>query len=548
MSSSVSLSIVLIFVSMLLIPSLASGLHNAPRSGGGGGGGEDHVVVPLRRSVVGASEGNTSFVLAAERTQRKDPLNGFRDYTGGWNISNQHYWASVSFTAAPLFAVAGVWFLGFGLVLFFICCCFCCCPGRSYSYSRAAYALSLMLLILFTAAAVIGCIVLYNGQGKFHDTTSSTLNYVIGQADITVANLRNFSSYLATAKTTGVRQIFLPSTVQTKIDEVVVKVNASANELASRTSNNSGKIQNGLDTVRLALIIVAAVMLLLSFLGFLLSILGLQCLVYILVLLGWILIAGTLILCGIFLLLHNVVADACVAMDEWVLHPHEHTALDDILPCVDAATVNESLNQSKQVAYSLISVVNNVITNVSNVDYPPQLAPLYYNQSGPPVPVLCNPYMPDMSSRTCAAGEVGFDSAPQAWRKYVCSVSVVSGSETCSSVGRLTPTLYNQMTGVANVSYGLHHYGPIFADLANCKFVREAFRSISENNCPGLGRYSSQVYVGLVIVSAAVMLSLIFWVVYGRERRHRKHSKQQQFIARSDQHFVQEKPLLRSPR
>lgn len=62
-------------------------------AGGGGGGGEDHVVVPLRRSVVGASEGNTSFVLAVERTQRKDPLNGFRDYTGGWNISNQHYWA-----------------------------------------------------------------------------------------------------------------------------------------------------------------------------------------------------------------------------------------------------------------------------------------------------------------------------------------------------------------------------------------------------------------------------------------------------------------------
>lgn len=65
-------------------------------AGGGGGGGGGHVVVPvpLRRSVAGASEGNTSFVLAAERTQRrKDPLNGFRDYTGGWNISNQHYWA-----------------------------------------------------------------------------------------------------------------------------------------------------------------------------------------------------------------------------------------------------------------------------------------------------------------------------------------------------------------------------------------------------------------------------------------------------------------------
>jgi hypothetical protein len=34
-----------------------------------------------------------SFVLASERTQRKDPLDGFKKYTKGWNISDRHYWA-----------------------------------------------------------------------------------------------------------------------------------------------------------------------------------------------------------------------------------------------------------------------------------------------------------------------------------------------------------------------------------------------------------------------------------------------------------------------
>lgn len=48
--------------------------------------------IPERRSVA-ISESNPSYVLAAERTQRKDPLNGFKIYTGGWNISNEHYWA-----------------------------------------------------------------------------------------------------------------------------------------------------------------------------------------------------------------------------------------------------------------------------------------------------------------------------------------------------------------------------------------------------------------------------------------------------------------------
>lgn len=36
---------------------------------------------------------NSSLVLAEDRTRRKDPLDDFKPYTGGWNISNQHYWA-----------------------------------------------------------------------------------------------------------------------------------------------------------------------------------------------------------------------------------------------------------------------------------------------------------------------------------------------------------------------------------------------------------------------------------------------------------------------
>ena len=36
---------------------------------------------------------NSSLVLAAKRTYRKDPLDDFNKYSGGWNIRNKHYWA-----------------------------------------------------------------------------------------------------------------------------------------------------------------------------------------------------------------------------------------------------------------------------------------------------------------------------------------------------------------------------------------------------------------------------------------------------------------------
>ncbi|KAL3360923.1 hypothetical protein AABB24_014047 [Solanum stoloniferum] len=466
---------------------------------------------------------NSSLILAAKRTYRKDPLNNFNRYTGGWNISNRHYWASVSFTAAPFFVVALIWFVIFALCLLFICLCYCCCRRVPYGYSRTAYALSLILLILFTITAVVGCIILYIGQGKFHSSTVNTLDYVVHQANTTADSLRNVSGYLAAAKLIAVDQVLLPGSVQTDIDRIQTKINSSANTLASKTEDNKDDIAGLVESVRLALIILSAIMLLLTFLGFVLSIFGMQAFVYILVIFGWILVTGTLILCGIFLVLHNVTADSCVAMNQWVQHPLAHTALDDILPCVDNATAQETLTKSKEVTSKLVDVVNQVITNISNNNFSPSFRPLYYNQSGPKLPILCNPFYSDLTDRSCSPGEVDLSNATKVWDNYVCQVSP---SGICSTTGRLTPVIYGQMAAAVNVSFGLYHYGPFLVDLEDCDFVRQTFGDIYSIYCPGLQRYSKWVYIGLVMVGLAVLLSLTFWVIYGRERRHRVYTKE----------------------
>lgn len=90
---------------------------------------------------------------------------------------------------------------------------------------------------------------LYNGQGKFHASTTTTLDYVVGQANFTVDNLRNFSNSLAAAKAVGVDRVFLPSDVQRNIDEIQTKLNSSANDLANRTLTNSKNIRDVLNSV-----------------------------------------------------------------------------------------------------------------------------------------------------------------------------------------------------------------------------------------------------------------------------------------------------------
>ncbi|XP_065850025.1 uncharacterized protein [Euphorbia lathyris] len=523
-----SLSFSLLLSSSSLAATSFNSFHALPPSGGKNEEKKDmeysssYVEAPISEPVE-----TSTLVLAPRRTYRKDPLNGFKRYSGGWNISDRHYWASVGYTAVPLFAISIIWFLGFGLCLLLVSICYFCCGRRSYGYSPAAYVLSLIFLIVFSIAAIIGCAVLYAGQGRFHRSTTQTLEFVVNQADTTVQKLRDVSSFLASAKITAVDKVFLPSNVQTDIDQIGTTINSSATTLADRTLENSDDIRELLDSVRLALIVVAAIMLLLTFLGFLFSIFGIQLLVYILVVVGWVLVAGTFILCGTFLLLHNVTGDTCVAMNHWVQlqNPTAHTALDDILPCVDSATAQETLLRTKEVTLQFVDLINSVITNVSNINFSPNFPSMYFNQSGPLVPVLCNPYYHDFTDRPCTSGEVDMNNATQVWQTYVCQVS---STGICTTTGRITPDLYNQMTSPLHLCDGLRNYGPFLSELEDCTFVRETFSDIYKNHCPDLQRYSQWIYVGLVMVSTAVLVSIVFWVIYGRERRHRVHTKQSQ--------------------
>ena len=111
----------------------------------------------------------------------------------------------------------------------------------------------------------------------------------------------------------------------------------------------------------------------------------------------------------------------------------------------------------------------------------------------------------------------------QVYSTYVCQVSP---SDICTTQGRLTPTFYNQMSAGINAAFALYNYAPSLVELQDCTFVRETFSDITTNHCPDLRRYSRWIYAGLVMVSTAVMLSLIFWLVYVRERRHRHRTKE----------------------
>lgn len=438
-------------------------------------------------------------------------LNKFRLYRGGWDITNKHYWASVGFTGAAGFILAFVWLVSFGLALL----AYHCCKwgiGMKDKISRRMQRIGLMFLLVFTCAAATGCILLSVGQDKFHDEVLNTLGFVVNQSDFTVQILRNVTGFLTFAKTVNVAGVYLPSDVQNEVDKLNIDLTSAAETLTEKTNENSVKVRRVIYDVWCALIAVAVLMLLLAILGFALSIRGHRNAIYIFVASGWILVAITFILCGVFLILNNVVADTCTAMDEWANYPQAETALSDILPCVDEQTTNVTLYQSRHVIHQLVNVINTAIISIANSNTAAwDKTSFYYNQSGPLIPSLCSPYDSQLHDRPCAPHEVSFDNASMVWQNYTC---VVSDSDFCISIGRITPDLYSQLVMAVNVSYGLDHYTPLLLSLRGCDFVRETFTSITTHYCPFLKRDLRLVSAGLGLISAGVMLCLILWIFY----------------------------------
>ncbi|OIW15123.1 hypothetical protein TanjilG_08610 [Lupinus angustifolius] len=464
----------------------------------------------------------STLVLAANRTNRPDILRRFHIYRGGWDIANRHYWASVGFTGVAGFILAFLWFILFGLALMIHLCCGwgINIKGEGSNHSQR---ICLTLLLLFTFAAASGCIILSVGQDKFHGEAVDTLHYVVNQSDYTVKTLRNVTEYLSLAKTINVAQMLLPSDIMDGIDNLNRELNTAADTLSEKTDENAAKIRKVFNAVRLALIVISAVMLLLALIGLILSILGHQHAILIFVISGWLLVATTFILCGVFMILNNAISDTCMAMGEWVENPHAESALSNILPCVDQRTTNKTLFQSKQVVTNIASVVNTFIYNTADAN-PTQGSMNYYNQSGPAMPPLCYPFDSQFRERQCTVQEVSSANASSVWKKYECEVSEYG---ICTTIGRVTPEIYIELEAAVIASYALEHYTPPLLSLQNCNFVRDTFKEITSSYCPPLNHYLKIINAGLTLISVGVLLCLVLWKLYAnRPQREEVFVKQ----------------------
>ncbi|KAK8618967.1 hypothetical protein V6N13_132941 [Hibiscus sabdariffa] len=482
------------------------------------------MVDSMREKMARAGSGNgTSIVLAEKQTRRRDPLDHLNYYKGGWNITDRHYHASVAFSSFPFLVIASLWFLLFGLLM--VCAC-CCCHKyvKSYRCSPLAYVLCLVFLVLFTIATIAGCIVMFDGEKRFVGTVYVASNYIVDQGRRISDGLTSVCEYLKSARNITLDNKFLPTDIISHIDTATSQLDANKDTPYLTTKRAADTLSKILKQVNIALISITTTMLLVVFLGFLFSTLGWQTLVYIFVIIGWIITTLTFVLCGAFLAFHNLMTDTCTAVDEWVQNPMAGSAIKELLPCVDKEFGKDVTETSKSVSNGLNNLLNFHISLVANADnIPPQAVGLYYNQSGPLLHTICDPYNAGNSAKqVCGEGEVASGNATQEWSKSVCQVSPAG---ICRTQGRLTPDLYRKMSSAANISYGLSNFVPFVASLVDCSLIWEILNYMHQHHCPGLTKHSRRVYIGLFVATISVMFCLVSWVFYGRERQDRKKTE-----------------------
>ncbi|GMI78120.1 hypothetical protein like AT2G12400 [Hibiscus trionum] len=478
----------------------------------------------MREKMARARLGNgTNIILAEKQTRRKDPLDHLNYYKGGWNITNRHYQASVAFSSFPFLVIASLWFVLFGLLMLCACCC-CNKSFKSYRCSPLAYVLCLVFLILFTIATIAGCGVLFDGEKRLVGTVYEASNYIVDQAKKISDGLTRVCVYLKSARSITLDKKFLPPDVLSQIDSAASQLDEHKDTPYLTAKGVADTLSKILKHVNIALISITTTLLLVVFLGFLFSVLGWQTLVYIFVIIGWIITTLTFVLCGALLAFHNLMTDTCTAVDEWVQSPTAGSAIKEFLPCVDKEFSKEMMEASKSVSNGINNLLNFHVSLVANADnIPPQAVGLYYNQSGPSLPTICDQHSAgNFIKQDCGEGEVALANATQEWSKSVCQVS---SNGICSTQGRLTPDLHKQMSSAANISYALSNFVPFVASLVDCSLIWEILNYMHQHYCPGLMKHSQRVYIGLLVSTISVMFCLVSWVFYGKERQDRKNTE-----------------------
>ncbi|EXB95198.1 hypothetical protein L484_001595 [Morus notabilis] len=440
-------------------------------------------------------------------TVRVDPLDNFKKYRGGYDITNKHYWSSTIFTGiygyAPgvLWLVCGILFGGFSLANIFW---YKKRKSEGLKKKRSAchkqcYLWPILLAIFLTLLAIVASGLVLGGNAKFHSEGKSVVDIVIdtaNEASETIYNttgaMKVITDNLGASGANTEAQVSLTSTSQI--------LDAEAAEIHRQAKKNRQNIDKGLKivfavtTFAICLNLIAVIALTVC------GILRLRRPLHLLIILCWFLTALCWLFFGAYFFLNEFADDTCTALESFQKNPYNNS-LSSILPC-------DELLSAKSVLYDVSAGIHNLVNaNIS----------IFY---------ICNPFSESLEyqyqSENCPSNTIKIGDIPKVLEAFTCTNSENTTCENGQVV--LSSNDYKTVETYTSSIQNLLNAYPGMESLVECQSVKDAVSEIVVNHCKPLKKYIKMVWASMVFLSMTMVFLVLLWTTRAHHEQSRRFS------------------------
>ncbi|XP_020106549.1 uncharacterized protein LOC109722814 [Ananas comosus] len=438
-------------------------------------------------------------VLSA-RTERIDPLDNFRKYNGGYNITDKHYWSSTIFTGkygyiiAALWLVGGVVFAGFRLV---VALCVTVKERRERKrlscFAQCDFWLTTVSIFL-TFLVIVASTVALVGSSRFHSRAESIKKTIVETAEEASDTIYN-----ATETLTTMQNLTWPNSGSERsynLNSTVGSLNEEAANIQQKAERSMHLVNKGIQILE----VVTAVTVALNLIALLALIaarpLRLHRAFFSLTVVCWLLTFLFWVYFGLYFFLDKFSGDTCAALDEYRLNPQNST-LSSILPCNEKLSDDTILHDAGAEIHDIIDKVNENISQAKSA-YLPGLQYVCNPFSGPPE----YHYQPE----NCSSDTIKIGDIPQILKRYACLDST-AGS--CTQGETISASDYNTILIYTTSVQNILDVFPAMERLVDCQLVEDAFSEILADQCMPLKKYAHMTWAALATLSTLMVVIVV---------------------------------------
>ncbi|KAF5728810.1 hypothetical protein HS088_TW21G00964 [Tripterygium wilfordii] len=454
----------------------------------------------------------TQPILHSDNTVRVDPLDGFKKYRGGYDITNKHYWSSTIFTGVHGYTIGILW-LFFGVVYGCFVLATKFCSKRKEKLKRSSlcfkqcYLRPVLLATFFTLLGIAASGLVLGSNAKFHSQAKAVVNLVIetaNEASETIYNTTGAMKYIASdLVNTSTYEASEASGFLTSTSE---RLDVEAADIQREAQKNRRLIDKGLKIIYVVTMVTISLNLVAAIALSVTGILRLRRALYLLMILCWLLTVLCWLLFGMYFFVGKFLSDTCIAIENFHENPY-NSSLSSILPCDKLLSAKPVLSDISRGIYGLVNQVNANIS-VQAASYP----------------TVCNPFSAppeyEYQPNNCPPNTIQIGDIPQVVKVFTCSGA---DNGTCNDGEFITYSDYKTVEAYTSSIQNLLNVYPSMEDLIECQSVKDAFSEILHKHCKPLKKYVSMVWVAMVVLSV-IMVVLVLILTAQASHEQETHS------------------------